>query len=615
MNHDEHEHGENRLLSICFIAAGVVFTAASFFVTGNIRKALLICAAVICGIPVLKDAVEELKEKSIDESALLVIAACAAVIIGEYFEAAAVTVLFCIGELMEDIASDRSRKSIESLFGMISLSANRVDEDGSFSHIDAEEIRAGMKLAVFPHELIPADGIIYSGHGETDNSSLTGESIPVEVSEGSEIFSGCVNGNSILYFEATADAFHSSAARIANMVSEAAEDKGKAQSFIGKFAKYYTPAIIAAAVLLAVIPSIITREPREWVRRALILLVASCPCSIVLSAPLAFFSSMGACARNGMIIKGSRYTEALASADTAVFDKTGTLTTGKLTVGRIYTAGGFTEEKILELAAECEALSSHPIAKAITEKAGNPDMTDVTEIKEIPGGGTSAMTPEGLILCGGKKLMRDNGVSIGGLPEVNVYIALNGKAVGAIEITGETRPEAAKAVDSLKKLGIRRTVMLTGDSSAEPEKVCAECGIDEYHSGLLPEDKLELMKEIKASAKGVIYVGDGINDAPVLAYADVGTAMGLGTQAAAEAADLILTDSDLRRLPDTVYQSKRTMKVLKANIIFSVAVKLIVILLGIAGTAPMWSAVLADVGTMLICIINSAKLMKIKRLR
>ncbi len=612
-----HDHGkkENKPQQIAVTAVGALFIVFSClpFVPNIISKILLISAAVICGLPVFKDALKSALKLKINESLLLVIAVIAAFFLGEFFEAAMVSVLFRAGELMEDFASDRSRKSIEAIFSIVSDEVNLVLPDGSFKKADADDVKIGDMIAVLPHETVAVDGVVIKGDGSVDSSALTGESLPVEVCEGSAVSSGMINGNTTLFVKATAVKSQSSAARIVEMVEQAAQKKGEAQRAVSTFAKYYTPAIIAAAIMIAVVPSVITGEWRVWVYRSLILLVASCPCAVVLSAPLAFFSSMGAAAKNGMIIKGSRYIESLAKADTVVFDKTGTLTTGELTVGRVYAADGFNESDVISLAAKCEHYSSHPIAMAIAARGGKIDMSDTSDFSEVAGGGTSIKSSHGKILCGGERLMNQNGIDISSLPKSPVYVVLNGKAVGAIEIDGEVRESASLTVKKLKMLGVKNTLMLTGDSAEQAEKICAECELDGFKSNLLPEDKLNALEEIKNNSKVVIYVGDGINDAPVLVAADVGVAMGLGTQAAGEAADVILTNSEISRLANTLYQSKRTMSVLKTNIAFSVITKLFVIALGIAGIAPMWMAVFADVGTMIICVANAARLLKVKK--
>lgn len=606
MDHKNHE--ENKMFPIITLAAGIILILSAF-IFRSAKNILLIIATFICSLPITVDAFERLKRKEIDESALLIIASAAAIAIGEYSEAAAVTALFCIGELLEDFASDRSRKSIESLFGIISTKANKVNDDGTVTEIDADEIICGMKIAVMPHEIIPADGIIYNGNSEIDTSALTGESLPKEVGVGSKIMSGCINGNNTIYFKATAEKKNSAAQRIAEMVDKAAEDKGRAQNLIASFAKYYTPAIVFSAILIAVIPAVIFGNRKEWIYKALVLLVASCPCALVLSSPLAFFSSMGACARNGIIIKGSRYIEALAKADTAAFDKTGTLTSNKLCVGEIICSDGCSSDEILKLASICESSSTHPIAKAIVSASGNSSHDIASEITEIPSGGTSALIPEGKILCGGKRFMETEGIDISHFPDSPVYVALNGRAIGSIEITSEIRDDSKSTVEALNKLGFSRIAVLSGDRTEQVEKICSLCGIDEFRSELLPGDKLDEIIKMKKSSRGLIYIGDGINDSPVLRSADVGVAMGLGTRTAAESADIILTGSKISKLTDAIIQSRRTIKVLKINIFFVILIKLAVIILGITGIAPMWSAVLADVGTMIICVVNSSRLL------
>lgn len=611
--HDEKEGSKVLPIVLTVIGAALVICSVLPFMGETAAKLMQIAAAIICGIPVFADAIKAVSKLKINESLLLVIAVIAAFFLGEYFEAAMVAVLFRVGELLEDFASDRSRKSIEAIFSIVSDSANLVMPDGTLKKVDADDINIDDIIAVLPHETVPVDGVVVSGASSMDASAITGESIPVDVENGSKVSSGMVNGDSTVQIRASAVKTQSYAARIVEMVEDAAQKKGEAQRAVTTFAKYYTPAIIAAAVIIAVVPSLITGDWHSWIYRSLILLVASCPCAVVLSAPLAFFSSMGAAAKNGMIIKGSRYIEALAKADTVIFDKTGTLTTGELKVGKVYTAEGVNERETILLAAKCEYYSTHPIAKAIVSTAGEVDISNISDFAETAGGGTSVTVPEGKILCGGARLMNNNSVDVSALPSAPVYVALNGEAVAAIEIDGELRTAAPETVKRLRKLGVEHSLILTGDSAEQARKVCAQCDIDDFRSNLLPEDKLTALEEIKDGSKGVIYIGDGINDAPVLAAADVGVAMGLGTQAACEAADIILTNSELSRVADTVHHSKRTMSILKANIAFAIIVKFAVIALGIIGIAPMWSAIFADVGTMIICVANAARLMKVKK--
>ena len=611
-----HSHGEEvfDVKGLIILSVGALLLIVSFIPIRALadfpRDVLRIICAVLCCYPIVISAYKSVREMEIDEGVLLVIAVVAAFCIREFAEAAAVSLFFRVGEYLEEYASRRSVKSIEEIFSIVSDSGHIVREEGGFEEIDADDIETGMKLAVLPHEIIPVDGVVLSGSGSVDTSAITGESIPVEVAEGSKLISGCINGDSTIIYEATATKENSGAARIVEMVEEATAKKSKSQDAIAKFAKYYTPAVVAAAVIVAVIPSIITRRPSEWIYRALVLLVSSCPCSVVLSVPLAFLTTIGASAKRGMIIKGSNFIEALASADTVLFDKTGTLTDGTPVAGEVYTSGDADEGYLLELAAKCEYYSTHPLGAAVRERAGEADMNGVFGFEEIAGGGTAVNVPEGRVLCGGRRLMERENIDISSLPEVPVYVVLNGKAVGGIDILNTPRDSAKKAVNDLEKLGMKKIAVLTGDTEKRTEYICGETGIKEYRCNLLPENKMTALEEFKSGSSGVVYIGDGINDAPVLAASDAGIAMGLGTRAAAEAADIILTDGELTHLGEAIHRSRKAMSTVKGNIIFSLVVKLIVIVLGILGIAPVWLAVAADVGTMIICVADSAMLLR-----
>lgn len=611
-SHPEVHEDTKREVMFVIIGLGLVGLSFIPFWGEFIRDLLRISCAVLCGIPTAVEAFESIKKKSINECVLLVIAVVSAFFIGEFLEAAAVSAFFRIGEMLEDFASDRSRKSIESVFSIVSDTGNILHDDGTIETIESEKIEPGMNLVLRPHEIIPVDGVITSGFGTVDMSAITGESSPVEVDAGSEIVSGSVNGNSTLYYRATACRNESGAARIVSLVEKAINKKGESERFVSKFAKVYTPVIIGAAFLVFIIPGIVTGHWSEWFHRSLVLLVASCPCAIVLSIPLAFLSSMGACAKNGMIIKGGDVMEVMSKADTVVFDKTGTLTTEipEITGASAY---GIEKSEMLLLAAKCEAYSSHPYAKAIIGYAGEPDVSDVSDGTEIAGGGTSAIVPAGRILCGGRRLMENEGVMIPDEVKGSVFVALNGSLIGSFTAENKIRDEAPATVNALKQSGIKSVGMLTGDAVSKALSAGASCGVDFCRAELLPEDKLKAVEEIRKSSETVVYVGDGINDVPVLADADVGIAMGLGTQAACESADIVLTGSKLTAIADTLKQSKKTMSVLKTNIVLALAIKLIVIVLGILGLAPMTLAVFADVGTMIICVINSARLSKIEK--
>ena len=608
--HDEHD-GRGEKLEKILLIAGFVLLALSFipFLGSFVRDALRIACAAICGYPTAVSAFGGIKRFRINEAFLMTLAVIAAIIIGEFFEAAAVAFLFRVGEALEDYAGERSKRSLEAVFSIVPDKGHIILEDGSFSEIDGDDIEIGMKLAVLPHEKVPVDGVIIHGAGTMDTSALTGEGIPVEVSEGSAIISGSINGNTTLLYEATAAKKESGAARIVSMVEEAAAKKGRIRHVTDRFASLYTPIVIALSFVYFVVCAIVLKDVPASLHRALVLVVASCPCAVILSVPLAFISSMGACAKKGIIIKGSDYIEALSKADITVLDKTGTLTSSVPSVGEIYPAPRVKKEDVLRLAAVCEKHSAHPLAQAVMNACDDVPDVQTQDYEELPGGGTAVNTPKGRICTGGAMLMQREGVDISFLPEASIYVSLSGRAVGCIEVVNEMRNSVKEAICVLKKLGMKDIIMLTGDTENNAAAVSEKAGITDYRSGLTPGGKLEEMEKIMSGTKkGTVYVGDGINDAPVLARASAGVAMGLGTEAACEAADVILADSQLFKLCEAVKQSKNTMNILKENIVFSLAVKLVVIILGLIGVAPLWLAVAADVGTMIICVLNSARL-------
>lgn len=613
-NCSEHEEeNENKVLEVVLMCVSALLAAAALLLPANeaVKNIMLVISTVLSGYEMAAGAARSLLKKRISEDVLSTIAVIAAVIIGEFFEAAAVAFLFHLGEMLEDAASDRSKEAIESLAAIVSDTANVLNADGSLVPTDAKEVLPGTELMIFPHEQIPLDCVVLSGSGSVDTSTITGEAVPEEVVPGSSLRSGCVNGDTALKVKTTAVLEDSSAARIVRMVEDAAEKKSDSERFIDVFAKYYTPAAVGLALLTAIIGGAVTGEWKTWIYRGLVLLVASCPCAVVLSAPLAFFAALGSGAKGGVIIKGGRFVEALARADSAVFDKTGTLTTGELTVAEVIGSEGFDRERILGIAAECEGGSTHPAAKAVA-KAAERDTKSGFLSAEIAGQGVSAVVDGTKYLFGGERLMKENGIDISAFPAGLVYLACGGHAVGAVRFTAVGREEVPEVLRKLKKLGVTRTAMLTGDSEQNAARAAKDCGLTEWKAGLLPEEKLEELEKIRSESRGVIYVGDGINDAPSLAIADAGVAMGLGTRAAAEAADVILTSDELSKLPFAVKLCAKTMKTVKTNTAFAVAVKLAVMLLGVIGLAPVWAAVFADVGTMLITVLNSSGILRVK---
>ena len=578
----EHEHKHSGgALEIVITVIGALLIAVSFLPMfgDTVKDILLMAATVICALPIFIDAIKDLKEREISEEFLLVVAVMAACALGEFFEAATVSVLFRAGELMEEFAGDRSRKSIEALFSIVSDTANLVQPDGTVKKIDADEVTAGAKLAVMPHEVVPVDGTVTEGEGSMDASALTGESMPIAVKPGTTILSGMMNGDSIIYFEATAGKSQSSAARIVEMVDEASKKKGKAQRAVAKFAKYYTPAIVGAAVLIAVIPSLITGNWHDWIHRSLILLVASCPCAIVISAPLAFFTTMGAAAKNGMIIKGSRYIEALAKVDTAVFDKTGTLTQGRPEVIDIIWLKP-ADDRYIDLLIAAETQSQHPLAKAIVSHWNDriPGKPLIEHFENISGKGIEIKSREETFRIGNRSFVfTDSALS----PETEekisswlsegksvVYYGSHEGIIAIIAIADRIKKSSAEAVTQLQQLGIE-VYMLTGDNEATARSVAQSVGITRFKAEVLPQDKEDFVSDLQKAGKTVAMVGDGINDSQALACADVSIAMGQGTDIAMQVAMVTLMNSDLLLLTRAIRLSRSTTRIIRENLFWA----------------------------------------------
>ena len=600
----EHEGEEESKLSMILLAVSAALILLSLIpINGFVSMILQIAAVLLTSYPIILSVSKNIKHFSLSEMELMFIAIVAACCLGEFLEAAAVGLLYRVGEILEEKAIARSRKDIDAVSKIQQDFANLILSDGTTQKVRADEVEIGSKIKVMPYERFPIDGVVFSGESTADASAITGESLPVGILKGSEIKSGMMNGKSEVSVITTEIFSNSTASRIVKMVEEASERKGKTQKAITKFAKYYTPAVVGLAVVIALIGSIATKNPVEWVRRALVFLVASCPCALVISIPLGFYSGLGAAAKKGILVKGTAFAEIFAKAKAVVFDKTGTLTTGKFEIESIHPAEGFSEEMVLTLAAAAEHFSSHPIAKSIV--AQGPEISEalLEDFSETAGHGASVMLGGKKVLCGSSKMLKDEGIDIGSLREGEICVAVGSKLAGTISMKSKLRNGAAEMIEALKTQGIQTAVMLTGDNEIAAGKVAAECGIDRYYSDLLPEEKLNKLEKIKEHYGKVVYIGDGINDAPVLAAADAGIAMGLGTQAANEAADIILTNDDLNRLAPAHKLFKQTVFAMNFNIIFSIAIKLIVLLLGAFGAAPIWLAVFADVGVCLICVL------------
>lgn len=604
--HCHEEESENRL-SLILLAVSAALVLISLIPMNRVLCTIISVAAVILSAyPIIFAIAKKNKLLPISEIELMFIAIIAACAIAQFREAAAVAILYRVGEMLEEKAIARSRKNIDAVARIKQDFANLVLPDGTTQKVRAEEVKIGSKIKILPHEIFPLDGLVYDGESTADASAVTGESLPFDISRGTQIKSGTINGANAVTMVTTADFSESTASRIVKMVEDAAERKGKTQKAITKFAGIYTPVVVGLAIIIAIIPSIITKNPAEWIRRALVFLVASCPCALVISIPLGFYSGLGAAAKKGIIVKGTAFAEAFANAQAVVFDKTGTLTTDSFEVEKITPLDGFTEEMVLVLAGAAEHFSSHPVAKSIAALAPKIDEPLLSDFTEASGYGTSVRLGGKKILCGSKKLLSNEGIDVSALPDGEICVALENRAIGSIKLKSEIRSGAAEMVYTLRQQGIKTAVMLTGDNKNAATDVAKKCGIDSYYCGLLPQDKLEKLESIKAEYGKTVYIGDGINDAPVLAAADAGIAMGLGTQAANEAADIILTDNDLTRLAPAHKLFKQTVSAMKFNIIFSLGVKLLVLILGIFGAAPIWLAVFADVGVCLICVLVSS---------
>lgn len=611
--HDHEEKEENKLSKILLGVSAALVAAGLFLKALPVAATIIgIAAVALAAYPLVFTVYDDIKERRFTEVELMIISVIAACCIGELRDAALVAILYRVGEMIEDRAVENSRKSIDSVSKIQQDFAHLVLEDGSTQKVHADEVPVGSKITVLPYERFPIDGVVFSGISTADASAITGESKPITLGKGVEVKSGMINGKDSVTVVTTELFGNSTASRIVKMVEDAAERKGNVQKFITRFAKYYTPIVVIIAVLLAVIGSIATKDPASWIKRALIFLVASCPCAIVISIPLGFYTGIGTAAKDGIIVKGSVFIEAFAKAKTFVFDKTGTLTTGSFEVSKVTPMSKFSEDQILTLAAAAEHFSSHPIAKSIVEAAPPIDEKYLSDFREVAGGGTSVVFDGKKILCGGRRLLETEGIETPDYTDGDVCVVLDGRLIGTITLRSALRKGVADMVEKLRDQGVEHIIMLTGDNETASDEVADAVNLDEYYCNLLPEEKLSHLEQIKNEYGKVVYVGDGINDAPVLASADAGVAMGLGTQAASEAADVILTNDRLDKLAPAHRLFKRTVNIVSFNLIFAITIKMIVLILGAAGFAQVWLAVFADVGVCIICILISALIGKAK---
>lgn len=611
---------QKRLLFRIIIAA-VLFAAGSLLPLGPTVEmgVFLVCYAVIGWDIVWKAVTNILHGQVFDENFLMTIATIGALILGEHSEGVAVMLFYQVGEWFQSYAVSKSRKSIASLMDIRPDYAN-VERNGKLEQVDPDEVNIGDTIVVKSGERVPLDGKIIKGTSALDTSALTGESMPRDVEPGMEVISGCINQTGILTIQTTKKYGESTVAKILDLVENASDKKGKTENFISRFARYYTPIVVFAAIALAILPPLVTGQPFSvWIYRALTFLVISCPCALVISIPLSFFGGIGGASKIGVLVKGSNYLESLAHTEVVVFDKTGTLTKGSFAVSQIK-AIDMKEEQLLELAAYAEDYSNHPISQSIQKAYGKKiDNSRISDVQEIAGHGVRAVIDGKTVLAGNAKLM--NGENIVYTPSdaigTVIYLACNGKYAGYIVIEDEVKADAPAAIRALKEVGVRKTVMLTGDADAVGKKVAQKLGLDQAYTELLPADKVDRVEAMlkQTSEKGkLVFVGDGINDAPVLARADVGIAMGgLGSDAAIEAADVVLMTDEPSKISAVVRIARKTIRIANENIVFALGVKLLVLILGATGYANMWAAVFADVGVSVIAILNAIRAMRVKK--
>ncbi len=621
---------QRKLLLQIVISAAMLLALHFIPVTGLLRFALYLIPYFVIGHQLLIKAFKGICNRQIfDENFLMAVATIGALVLGlthtgDYGEAVAVMLFFQIGELFESYAVGKSRKNISALMDIRPDYAN-IEENGTLLQVDPEEVAIGTVIVVQPGEKIPIDGVILSGHSTLDTSALTGESLPRDASEGSEVISGCINLTGLLKIRTTKEFGDSTVSKILDLVENASSRKSRSEDFIAKFARYYTPVVCVSALALAIFPPVIQlllgipADWSVWLYRALSFLVASCPCALVISIPLTFFAGIGGASREGVLVKGSNFLEALSKTETVVFDKTGTLTRGTFTVTEIHN-NTLPREQLLAYAALAESASSHPISKGLLQSYGKPiDRSRVTNVEEFSGHGVIATVDGNQVAAGNEKLMRQLGITPAACPEAGtaVHIAIDGQYAGSILLGDTLKPTAAQAMTALKDAGTAHIVMLTGDRDSVARQTAEALGISSVYSQLLPVDKVSRVETLlaeKSENSVLVFVGDGINDAPVLSRADIGIAMGaMGSDAAIEAADIVLMDDDPLKIPKAIRISRKCMRIVYQNIVFAIGIKVLALILVALGIANMWLAIFADVGVMVLAVLNASRAMFTKQ--
>ena len=617
---------QKKMLIRIIIAAVLIVAFSLLPAEGYLRFVLFMIPYLVIGYDILKKAFKGILNKQVfDENFLMAVATVGAILLGDYSEGVAVMLFYQIGELFQSYAVGKSRRNISELMDIRPDYAN-IEKDGTLEQVDPDEVEIGTIIVVQPGEKVPIDGVITEGTSTLNTSALTGESLPRDAKAGDEVISGCINMTGLLKIRTTKEFGESTVSKILELVENSSSRKSKSENFISKFAKYYTPAVCYGAIALALIPPIvllIMGKPAmwgDWIYRALTFLVISCPCALVISIPLSFFAGIGGASNQGILVKGSNYLETLAQTKYVVFDKTGTMTQGVFEVSGIH-HNEMPDEKLLEYAALAECSSSHPISKSLQKAYGKPiDRNRVTDIEEISGNGVIAKVDGISVAAGNTKLMNRLGISYQDCHHVGtvVHMAIDGKYAGHILISDIIKPHAKEAIAELKKAGISKTVMLTGDSKRVADQVAEELGIQEVYSELLPADKVSRVEELlnqKSEKDKLAFVGDGINDAPVLSRADIGIAMGaLGSDAAIEAADIVLMDDDPLKISKAIKIARKCIRIVYENIYFAIGIKILCLILGALGIANMWVAIFADVGVMILAVLNAIRTLFVKNL-
>lgn len=618
---------QKKVLARILISAALMAILSLLPVTGYIRFGLFLIPYIIIGYDILKKAGKGILNRQVfDENFLMAVATIGAIVLGEYTEGVAVMLFYQIGELFQSYAVGKSRRNISELMDIRPDYAN-IEQDNEIKQVDPDEVEIGSIIVVRPGEKIPIDGVIVEGTSSLNTSALTGESLPREVQQDSEVISGCINMTGVLKIQTTKEFGESTVSKILDLVENSSSKKSRSENFISRFARYYTPAVCYGALALAVLPPLVSMiglggEPHweQWIYRALTFLVISCPCALVISIPLSFFAGIGGAGKEGILVKGSNYLETLSQTKYVVFDKTGTMTQGVFEVSGIH-HNPIAEELLLEYAALAECDSSHPISKSLKKAYGKEiDRSRVSKIEEIGGNGVTAKVDGRQIAAGNGKLMRRLGIAYQECSHVGtvVHIAIDGDYAGHILISDQLKPHSKEAIARLHKEGITKTVMLTGDSRTAAEQIGAELGIQEVYSELLPADKVAKVEELlerKGDKEKLVFVGDGINDAPVLSRSDIGIAMGaLGSDAAIEAADVVLMDDDPLKIGKAIAISKKCIRIVYENIYFAIGVKILCLILGAVGIANMWIAIFADVGVMVLAVLNAIRALFVKNL-